>query len=111
MECVSCHVKGCLHFEGLFGQHNAKKPKMLRQSLENSFENNAPIGGSIPSPVASQMSNMSNPNKLIRMLSGRDRNRKAKTLKVLKFISATISFLLSILPICLHGCRFGGLAD
>ncbi|XP_070034083.1 chromatin modification-related protein EAF1 B-like isoform X3 [Nicotiana tomentosiformis] len=67
---------------GLFGQHNAKKPKMLRQSLENSFENNAPIGGSIPSPVASQMSNMANPNKLIRMLSGRDRSRKAKTLKM-----------------------------
>uniref|UniRef100_A0A0V0J0Q1 Putative chromatin modification-related protein EAF1-like n=1 Tax=Solanum chacoense TaxID=4108 RepID=A0A0V0J0Q1_SOLCH len=67
---------------GLFGQHIAKKPKMLRQSFENSFENNAPIGGSIPSPVASQMSNMSNPNKLMRMLSGRDRNRKAKTLKM-----------------------------
>ncbi|KAJ8559375.1 hypothetical protein K7X08_003433 [Anisodus acutangulus] len=68
---------------GLFGQHNAKKPKMLRQSLESSFENNAPIGGSIPSPVASQMSNMSNPNKLMRMLSGRDRSRKAQTLKML----------------------------
>ncbi|CAN4098570.1 unnamed protein product [Withania somnifera] len=67
---------------GLFGQHNAKKPKMLRQSFENSFENNVPIGGSIPSPAASQMSNMSNPNKLLRMLSGRDRNRKAKTLKM-----------------------------
>ncbi|KAJ8527188.1 hypothetical protein K7X08_029665 [Anisodus acutangulus] len=64
---------------GLFGQHNAK---MLRQSLENPFENNAPIGGSIPSPVASQMSNMSNPNKLMRMLSGKDRSRKAKTLKM-----------------------------
>ncbi|XP_015079191.1 chromatin modification-related protein EAF1 B-like [Solanum pennellii] len=67
---------------GLFGQHIAKKPKLLRQSFENSFENNTPIGGSIPSPVASQMSNMSNPNKLMRMLSGRDRNRKAKTLKM-----------------------------
>ncbi|CAN4101316.1 unnamed protein product [Withania somnifera] len=67
---------------GLFGQHNAKKPKMLSQSLENSFENNVPIGGSISSPVASQMSNMSNPNKLMRMLSGRDRNRKAKALKM-----------------------------
>ncbi|KAM3373811.1 chromatin modification-related protein EAF1 B [Capsicum galapagoense] len=66
---------------GLFGQHNAKKPKMLRQSFET-FENNAPIGGSIPSPVASQMSNMSNPNKFMRMLSGRDRNRKSKTLKM-----------------------------
>lgn len=97
MECVSCHIKGCLYFvEGLFGQHIAKKPKLLRQSFENSFENNTPIGGSIPSPVASQMSNMSNPNKLMRMLSGRDRNRKAKTLKVLKFISARIFFL------CLH---------
>ncbi|XP_060180317.1 chromatin modification-related protein EAF1 B-like isoform X1 [Lycium barbarum] len=67
---------------GLFGQHIAKKPKMMRQSLENSFENVGPAGGFVPSPAASQMSNMSNPNKLMRMLSGRDQGRRAKTLKM-----------------------------
>lgn len=72
-----------LSFEGLFGQHVAKKPKMMRQSLENSFENVGPVGGFVPSPAASQMSNMSNPNKLVRMLSGRDQGRRAKALKVL----------------------------
>nr|XP_025888644.1 chromatin modification-related protein EAF1 B-like isoform X1 [Solanum lycopersicum]XP_025888645.1 chromatin modification-related protein EAF1 B-like isoform X1 [Solanum lycopersicum] len=66
---------------GLFGQHVAKKPKMMRQSLENSFENVGPVGGFVPSPAASQMSNMSNPNKLVRMLSGRDQGRRAKALK------------------------------
>ncbi|XLS57904.1 hypothetical protein HN51_007659, partial [Arachis hypogaea] len=37
---------------------------------------------SIPSPAASQMSNMSNPSKFIRIISGRDRGRKSKALKV-----------------------------
>ncbi|KAJ8558250.1 hypothetical protein K7X08_005016 [Anisodus acutangulus] len=67
---------------GFFGRHTAKKPKMMRQSLESSFENVGPVGGFVPSPVASQMSNMSNPNKLMRMLSGRDQGRRAKTLKM-----------------------------
>ncbi|MCD9643581.1 hypothetical protein HAX54_031183, partial [Datura stramonium] len=67
---------------GLFGQHITKKPKMMRQSLENSFENVVPVGGFVPSPAASQMSNMSNPNKLMRMLSGRDQGRRGKTLKM-----------------------------
>ncbi|XP_049408486.1 chromatin modification-related protein EAF1 B-like isoform X1 [Solanum stenotomum] len=67
---------------GLFGQHVAKKPKMMRQSIENSFENVGPVGGFVPSPAASQMSNMSNPNKLVRMLSGRDQGRRAKALKM-----------------------------
>lgn len=64
---------------GLFGQHVMKKPKMMRQSLDNSFDNLTPMAGSIPSPVASQMSNMSNPNKLMKVLVGR---RKAKAVKV-----------------------------
>lgn len=59
-----------------------KKPKTMLQSQDNSFENMTPIGGSVPSPAASQMSNMSNPNKLIKMLGGRDRGRKPKVLKV-----------------------------
>lgn len=56
-----------------------KKPKMMRQSLDNSFDNLTLMAGSIPSPVASQMSNMSNPNKFMRMLDGR---KKAKAVKV-----------------------------
>ncbi|KAM7270143.1 hypothetical protein ACFE04_029357 [Oxalis oulophora] len=75
------------HFEsngssGLYGQHCAKKPKMMKQQVDSSFDNVTPIMGSIPSPAASQMSNMPNPNKLIKLISGRDRSRKVKGLKV-----------------------------
>ncbi|KAL2336842.1 hypothetical protein Fmac_011288 [Flemingia macrophylla] len=75
------------HFEpngssGLYGQHSVKKLKTIKQSLDT-FDNVAPITNSIPSPAASQMSNMSNPSKLIRIISGgRDRGRKTKALKV-----------------------------
>ncbi|RZB52285.1 Chromatin modification-related protein EAF1 B [Glycine soja] len=75
------------HFEpngssGLYGQHSVKKLKPTKQSLDN-FDNVAPIANSIPSPAASQMSNMSSPSKFIRIISGgRDRGRKAKALKV-----------------------------
>jgi hypothetical protein len=41
-----------------------------------------PHTGSIPSPAASQMSNMSNPNKSIKFIGGRDRGRKIKGLKI-----------------------------
>ncbi|KAI4356403.1 hypothetical protein L6164_000428 [Bauhinia variegata] len=72
------------HFEpnGLYGQPNVKKPKTMKQSHDNTFDNIAPMIGSIPSPAASQMSNMSNPSKFIRIISGRDRGRKAKALKI-----------------------------
>lgn len=69
--------------EGLYGQPNAKKPKNMKQSLDNAFDNITPMSGSIPSPVASQMSNMSNPTKFIKLIGGRDRGRKVKALKVL----------------------------
>lgn len=69
--------------QGLYGQQNAKKPKIMKQSLDTTFDNNTPLTGSIPSPAASQMSNMSNPTKLIKLIGGRDRGRKAKALKVL----------------------------
>ncbi|WJX81703.1 hypothetical protein P8452_64551 [Trifolium repens] len=65
---------------GLYGQPNGKKLKMTKQSLET-FDNISPINNSILSPAASQMSNMSNPNKLIRIITGRDKGRKAKPLK------------------------------
>ncbi|KAG5091889.1 hypothetical protein JHK82_050667 [Glycine max] len=62
--------------------HSVKKLKPTKQSLDN-FDNVAPIANSIPSPAASQMSNMSSPSKFIRIISGgRDRGRKAKALKV-----------------------------
>ena len=69
--------------QGLYGQYNVKKPKIMKQSLDNTLDNIAPVTNSIPSPAASQMSNMSNPNKFIRIISGRDRGRKAKALKVI----------------------------
>ncbi|XP_061353506.1 chromatin modification-related protein EAF1 B-like isoform X2 [Gastrolobium bilobum] len=74
------------HFEsngsgGLYGHHNVKKPKTMKQSLD-AFDNITPITNSIPSPAASQMSNMPNPSKFIRIISGRDRGRKTKSLKI-----------------------------
>ncbi|KAE8692146.1 Detected protein of confused Function [Hibiscus syriacus] len=64
----------------LFGQHIAKKLKVMKQQPDNAFDINP--SGSIPSPVGSQMSNMSNPNRIIRLINGRDRGRKAKTPKM-----------------------------
>ncbi|XP_054779848.1 LOW QUALITY PROTEIN: chromatin modification-related protein EAF1 B-like [Prosopis cineraria] len=68
------------HFEsnGLYRQHNAKKPKIAKQSFDNTFDNISPMANSIPSPAASQMSNMSNLSKSIKIITG----RKAKTLKI-----------------------------
>lgn len=81
---------------GLFGQHNSKKPKIIKHSVDNTFDNITPMSGSIPSPVASQMSNMSNPNKIIRMIGVRDRGRKAKGLKVLTW--PTWPYALNLFP-------------
>ncbi|KAL3615985.1 hypothetical protein CASFOL_040279 [Castilleja foliolosa] len=67
---------------GLLGQPMIKKPKLMRQSHDTSFDNILPSGGSVPSPVASQMNNTSNPNKFLKMLGARDRGRKAKGLKM-----------------------------
>ncbi|KAA3474857.1 chromatin modification-related protein EAF1 B-like isoform X1 [Gossypium australe] len=64
----------------LYGQQNAKKLKLMKQQPDNAFDINP--SGSIPSPVGSQMSNMSNPNKIIRLIHGRDRGRKAKIPKM-----------------------------
>lgn len=73
------HISNCF-CEGLYGQPNAKKPKIAKQN----FDNITPMGGgSIPSPVASQMSNMSNTNKIIKLIGGRDRGRKVKASKVI----------------------------
>ncbi|KAL8137235.1 hypothetical protein V2J09_003236 [Rumex salicifolius] len=61
---------------------HAKKLKIMKHSMDNSFENTNLMSGSVPSPVGSQMSNMSKQNKLIKLISGRDRGRKAKALKM-----------------------------
>lgn len=66
----------------VYGQHAAKKPKLLKQPLEASLEALTPVAGSLPSPVDSQMSNMSNSNKLVKLIANRDRVRKSKALKV-----------------------------
>ncbi|XP_031405260.1 chromatin modification-related protein EAF1 B-like [Punica granatum] len=74
------------HFEsngtsGLYAQHNAKKPKTMKQSQDNTYDNIMSMNGSMPCPMGSQVSNMSNQNKMIRYIGGRDRSRKAKALK------------------------------
>ncbi|CAO2824521.1 unnamed protein product [Amaranthus hypochondriacus] len=61
---------------GVFVNHS-KKPKILKRS-ENPFD--APLSGSVASPVTSQMSNMS--RGLHKFFVGRDRSRKLKALKV-----------------------------
>uniref|UniRef100_A0A1D1YPM4 Myb-like domain-containing protein n=2 Tax=Anthurium amnicola TaxID=1678845 RepID=A0A1D1YPM4_9ARAE len=67
---------------GFLGQHAPKKPKLLKQLPEASPESVTPVTCSIPSPAASQMSSMSNPSKLIKMIASRDRGRKNKALKI-----------------------------
>ncbi|CAN6906881.1 unnamed protein product [Brassica oleracea var. botrytis] len=71
------------HFDmnGIYGPH-AKKQKTTKQLVENNFDGAIALTGSIPSPAASQMSNMSNPNKSIKFIGGRDRARKIKGLKI-----------------------------
>lgn len=61
---------------------SAKKPKMIKRSPDNTFDNITSMTGSIPSPVASQMSNMSTPNKLVNSTNSHDRSRKVKGFKV-----------------------------
>ncbi|KAF3783220.1 Chromatin modification-related protein EAF1 B [Nymphaea thermarum] len=67
---------------GASGKHAAKRPKISKQLTDTSPEAATPLTGSIPSPAASQMSNIANPNKLMRMIANRDRGRKNKVLKI-----------------------------
>ncbi|KAL4323737.1 hypothetical protein GQ457_11G003600 [Hibiscus cannabinus] len=66
---------------GLHGLYNGKKLKIMKQQPDGAYDF-IPPNGSISSPVGSQMSNMSNPSKIIRLIHGRDRGGKAKTPKV-----------------------------
>uniref|UniRef100_A0A1J3IMR6 Myb-like domain-containing protein n=1 Tax=Noccaea caerulescens TaxID=107243 RepID=A0A1J3IMR6_NOCCA len=68
------------NINGLYGSH--KKQKTTKQSVDNNFDSAVPVTGSIPSPAASQMSNMSNANKFMKFIGGRDRVRKIKGLKI-----------------------------
>jgi len=61
------------------GLHAAKKPKLLNQAPDISLEALTPVGP-MASPAASQMSNMANPTKVIKIST---RGRKSKGLKVL----------------------------
>lgn len=71
-----------LFYKGLYVQQVVKKPKMIKQLQNKSVDTLHLAGGSVPSPVASQMSNMCDPNKFIKMLGGAERGRKSKTVKV-----------------------------
>ncbi|KAF8726900.1 hypothetical protein HU200_019382 [Digitaria exilis] len=55
------------------GQHVSKKLKMVKQGIAISQE---------ASPATSQMSNMANSTRLIKIIANRDRGRKCKALKV-----------------------------
>ncbi|XP_073146392.1 chromatin modification-related protein EAF1 A-like isoform X2 [Henckelia pumila] len=68
---------GC---NGILGQPTTKK--IIQPSQDGSFDNTSTVAGHVPSPVASQMSNMYHPNKFYKMLGGRERGRKVKTLKM-----------------------------
>ncbi|KAF8670989.1 hypothetical protein HU200_050262 [Digitaria exilis] len=60
------------------GQHTAKKPKLINQAPDISLEALTPVGP-VASPAASQMSNMANPMKVIKINT---RGRKSKGLKM-----------------------------
>ncbi|KAL9683941.1 hypothetical protein QQ045_021370 [Rhodiola kirilowii] len=67
---------------GLFGQHRNKKFKLSKQTFENVLDNGAPISGSMPSPAASQMSNMANANEYKKIIANGDRFKKIKGTKL-----------------------------
>ncbi|KAI5566030.1 hypothetical protein BDE02_14G159800 [Populus trichocarpa] len=67
---------------GLYEQHSAKKPKIMKQLLDNTFDSMEQMTGSVPSPALSQMSKMSNTNRFIKLIGGRERGRKNKSMKM-----------------------------
>jgi hypothetical protein len=83
------------------GQHAAKKPKLTNQLPDMSLEALTLIGP-VASPVASQMSNMANPTKVIKIST---RGRKNKELKVFIFFGNLnpghiIAFNFSCILLC-----------
>ncbi|XP_020270313.1 chromatin modification-related protein EAF1 B-like isoform X2 [Asparagus officinalis] len=67
---------------GIYGQHAAKKPKLLKQLTYPAQEAIMPATGSVSSPVASQTSNMSSQYKFIKIITNRDQGKKSKTTKM-----------------------------
>jgi uncharacterized damage-inducible protein DinB len=65
--------------------HASKKLKMMKQGIDSSAE---------ASRVASQMSNMANPGRFIKIIANRERGRKCKALKVLLFLYNHMVFSL-----------------
>ncbi|KZV58098.1 hypothetical protein F511_37534 [Dorcoceras hygrometricum] len=70
-------ANGC---NGILGQPMTMK--IIQPSQDGSSDNTSTVAMHVPSPVASQMSNMYHPNKFYKMLGGRERGRKAKILKM-----------------------------
>ncbi|XP_075493864.1 chromatin modification-related protein EAF1 B-like isoform X5 [Primulina tabacum] len=68
---------GC---NGVLDQPMTKK--IVQPLQDGSFDNASTVAGHLPSPLASQMSNMYHPNKFHKMLGGRERGRKSKVLKM-----------------------------
>ena len=66
------------------GQHASKKLKTMKQGIYIKQE---------PSQVPSQMSNMAPANKIIKIITNKDRGRKVKALKVLSSLYITVIFL------------------
>lgn len=89
--CSSSFTFSVVFFLGLYGQPNAKKLKIMKQQPDSAYD--ITPNGSIPSPVGSQMSNMPNPSKIIRLIHGSDKGRKAKTPKVF-FVYLFVIFCL-----------------
>ncbi|CAN0897912.1 Chromatin modification-related protein EAF1 A [Linum grandiflorum] len=65
---------------GAYAQHTWKKPKLLKHSVD-AFDNVAPSTGPIPSVATSQI-NIPSTNRFMRLINGRDKGRKAKSLKM-----------------------------
>jgi hypothetical protein len=66
-------------------QHASKKLKMMKQGIDSSAE---------ASRVASQMSNMANPGRFIKIIANRECGKKCKALKVLLFLYNHMVFSL-----------------
>ncbi|KAJ6740527.1 CHROMATIN MODIFICATION-RELATED PROTEIN EAF1 A-RELATED [Salix purpurea] len=54
----------------------------MKQLQDNAFDSMVQMTGSIPSPALSQMSNMSNTKRFIKLIGGRERGRKNKSMKM-----------------------------
>uniref|UniRef100_A0A6N2MFD0 Uncharacterized protein n=1 Tax=Salix viminalis TaxID=40686 RepID=A0A6N2MFD0_SALVM len=77
------HIETITIYAFFFTQHTAKKPKIMKQLQDNAFDSMVQMTGSIPSPALSQMSNMSNTKRFIKLIGGRERGRKNKSMKAL----------------------------